>query len=278
MPVTRDAELREIETQIRLAIRDAVNRGSRKPFYWGGLRGYQQLESIAEALRGVPQGPTATYLNRLAIQVERAVQKNRWLAQDLAQAHHWLVRIAECLRYPPTGLPAPQGPPSGSLSSTLVRTEMETLLEQFQPDLQRQPAQRALHGAWRRLWRTWGADLLPCYDIRGLPPDNLKMEALFGQLRGHQRRISGRKSTRPLRDFGQYQVLFDAQSEEELRQQLERTSQEDYQENRRRLAQAEEPRQQLHRLHRDPVATTRRLVERHAVRQAELAQISATPS
>jgi hypothetical protein len=277
LPVARDAELREIEGQIRLAIRDAVNRGSRKPFHWGGLSGYQQLESIAEALRGLPQGPAAAYLNRLAIQVERAVQKNRWLAQDLAQAHHWLMRIAQCLRYPPSDFPASEGAPNSVLSSRWVRAEMEALLEQFHPDLKRQPAQRALDHAWRRLWRTWGADLLPCYDIRGLPPDNLKMEALFGQLRRHQRRISGHKSTRPLRDFGQYQVLFDAQSEEELQKQLQRTTQEDYQENRRRLAQAEEPRQQLHRLHRDPVATARRLVERHAVRRAALAQYPATP-
>jgi hypothetical protein len=254
-----------------------VNRGSRKPFHWGGLRGYQQLASIAEALRRVPQDPAAAYLHRLATQVERAVEKNRWLAQDLAQAHHWLMRIAQCLRYPPSDFLASPIPPSGVLSSRVVRAEMEALWEQFQPDLKRQPAQRALHGAWHRLWRTWGADLLPCYDIHGLPPDNLKMEALFGQLRSHQRRISGHKSTRPLRDFGQYQVLFDAQSEEELRQQLQRTSQEEYQENRKRLAQAEEPRRQLHRLHRDPAATMRRLVERHAVRCAELAQIPATP-
>ena len=27
-----------------------VNRTSRKPFYWGGLKGYQQLEVIADVL------------------------------------------------------------------------------------------------------------------------------------------------------------------------------------------------------------------------------------
>ncbi len=41
-------ELREIENQFRMAIRDAVNRTTRKPFYWGGLKGYRQLESIAQ--------------------------------------------------------------------------------------------------------------------------------------------------------------------------------------------------------------------------------------
>ena len=43
----------EIEAQVRVAIRDAVNRPSRKPFYWGGLKGYEQLEAIAQALGAV---------------------------------------------------------------------------------------------------------------------------------------------------------------------------------------------------------------------------------
>ena len=276
MPTPRDAELIAIETQIRLAIRDAVNRASRKPFHWGGLTGYQQLEGLAQALHSLPREADTAYLHGLATQVERALRKNRRLAQDLDQAHRGLIRIAECLRYPPSSFSV-ELQHGGGLSSTLVRSEMETLLEEFRPDLKRQPAQRALDRAWRRLWQACGSDLLPCYDIHGLPPDNLKMEALFGRLRSHQRRISGRKSTRPLRDFGQYQVLFDAQNEEGLRHQLEQASQEDYREHRRRLAKAEEPRQQLYRLHRNPAATARRLVEWHALRRAELARTPAMP-
>jgi hypothetical protein len=69
-------------------------------------------------------------------------------------------------------------------------------------------------------WKLVGKDLLPCYDIPGLPPDNLQLESLFNRLRGHQRRISGRKSTKELRDFGQYQVLFMAESEAALLAQL----------------------------------------------------------
>lgn len=38
----------ELEGQMRVAIRDALNRESRKPFYWGGLKGYQQLQAISE--------------------------------------------------------------------------------------------------------------------------------------------------------------------------------------------------------------------------------------
>jgi hypothetical protein len=265
-----------IESQIRLAIRDAVNRTSRKPFHWGGLAGYQQLEAIAQALHSMPQEADTAYLHGLAAQVDRALQKSRWLAEDLAQAHCWLMRIAECLRYPPSTSPA-SGSQGSALSGEQVRREMEELLQQFPPNLQWQPAQAALEHAWCRLWRTCGPDLLPCYEIRGLPPDNLKMETLFGRLRGHQRRISGRKSTKPLRDLGQYQVLFAAQSEEDLWRELQHVAQEDYQVHRRRLAKAEESRQQLYRWHRDPIGTARRLVEQHAARRTEMARNATMP-
>ena len=47
-------EMVEIQDQFRVATRDAVNRATRKPFYWGGLKGYRQLESIAHALHTMP--------------------------------------------------------------------------------------------------------------------------------------------------------------------------------------------------------------------------------
>jgi hypothetical protein len=147
---------------------------------------------------------------------------------------------------------------------------MDELLKSFQPDLKRKRAQAALHGAWHRTWDDYGPDLLPCYDIPGLPPDNLRLEALFGRLRRHQRRVSGRKSTRELRDFGQYQVLFLAESETELLEQIRQVSPEDYLKNRRRLEEAEAPRRLLHRLHRNPLATMRGLVKEHAARRAAL--------
>jgi hypothetical protein len=78
---------------------------------------------------------------------------------------------------------------------------MEELLQQFRPDAQQHPAQFALKKKLQRLWDKYGANLLHCYDIPGLPPDNLKME-MFSHLRRHQRRISGRKSTAELCDFG----------------------------------------------------------------------------
>lgn len=111
---------------------------------------------------------------------------------------------------------------------------------------------------------------MPCYDIPGLPPDNLQLESLFNRLRCHQRRISGRKSTKELRDFGQYQVLFMADSEDALLEQLRRVPLPEYRKHRRQLAQAEAPRQFFHRLHRDPTATIQKLLDKYTQRQAEL--------
>ena len=258
--------------QVRVAIRDAMNRKSRKPFYWGGLKGYEQLEAIAKALAEVPGGePETGYLQQLKMQVDRVVEAYRVNARDLREAHTWLRKIAACLRYPPS-----DAQPESSLTSEQVKQEMEVLLESFKPDLKRRPAQAALHRAWHRTWKEYGPDLLHCYDIPGLPPDNLMLEALFGWLRRHQRRISGRKSTRELRDFGQFQVLFLAESEAELLEQIRQVSLEEYRENRQRLEQAEAPRRLLHRLHRDPLRTMRDLVKQHTVRRAALA--SATGS
>lgn len=264
----------EIEAQVRVAIRDALNLESRKPFHWGGLKGYEQLDAIAKALGEVTYDESETdYLWRLKERVGRVVEVYRVNVEDLKQAHAWLRQIADCLRYPPADFA-----PEPALTSEQVKREMEELLRSFQPDLKRRPAQAALHRAWHRTWEDYGPDLLHCYDVPGLPPDNLMLESLFGRLRRHQRRVSGRKSTRELRDFGQYQVLFLAQSEEELLEQICQVSLEEYRENRRRLEEAESPRRLLHRLHRDPLATMRGLLQQHAARRVALASTADEPS
>lgn len=254
-----------IETQVRVVIRDAVNLKSRKPFHWGGLKGYEQLEAIAQALAETPSDtPETSYLRQLKRRVDQVVEKYRVNAADLKEAHQWLRKISDCLKYPPSDLTLASSP-----NSEQVKQEMNVLLQSFKPDLKRRPAQAALYGAWHRTWKEYGTDLLCCYDIPGLPPDNLAMESLFGQLRRHQRRISGRKSTRELRDFGQYQVLFLAESEAELLEQIRQVSLEEYRKSRQRLEEAEAPRRLLHRLHRD-------LVKQHADHRATL--VSATNS
>ena len=54
-------------------------------------------------------------------------------------------------------------------------------------------------------------------------------------------------------------ILFLAESEEELLQQIRQVSLEEDCENQRRLEEAETPRRLLHRLHRDPLGAMRDL-------------------
>lgn len=240
-----------------MAIRDAVNRTTRKPFYWGGLKGYRQLESIAQALHTIPVADHA-YFRRLIRQIDRTLENNRQLAEMIDQAFTWLLRIAACLRYPPSSYLEALKP-----TSQQVKQEMQELLQDLEAKARDQAILRSLYDGLRKRWEMFGDDLLYCFDIPGLPQDNLIVESLFGRLRSHQRRISGQKSTHPLRDFGHYQILFLAESEEQLLERIRDVSVEDYREQRSQQAQAEAPRKFLNRLHRDPVKTMHDLAEKY---------------
>jgi len=240
---------------MRMAIRDAVNRSTRKPFSWGGLAGYQQLEAIAQALTQlIKASPEQPYFQQLATQVKRALDKNRTLAKNVKEAHQWLRQISACLRYPP------RVHADEPVSSRQVEKEMKALLGSFKPDPKYQRPQSALKSKLQRTWNLYGSDLLHTYDIPGLPPDNLQIESLFGRLRRHQRRVSGRKSTRPLREFGHYQVLFSADSQADLLNHLRTVPLHDFRKHRKLLESAEAPRRFMHCLHRDAESTLQRLV------------------
>jgi hypothetical protein len=240
---------------MRIAIRDALYRTNRKPFQWGGLQGYQQLQVIAERLQELrTTDPDNVYWRQLSRQVRRTVDRNRAIAIHLAEAHYWLLRIAACLRYPPS-----QGADE-AISGEQVAQEMKQLLQEFQPDPKRQKPQHALRSRLQVLWNRCGEQLLPCYDIPGLPPDNLQLEAFFNRLRRHQRRISGRKSTRELNRLGHYQALFTAESEAELLEHLRQVPYKTYLDQRQKVHQAEGHQRFLNGLHRDPENTLQKLV------------------
>jgi hypothetical protein len=142
---------------------------------------------------------------------------------------------------------------------------MSQLIQKTMPEGKVQRAQTRLLDMLKIRWELFGQELLPCFEIVGLPQDNLKLESLFGHLRRSQRRISGRKSTRPLQEFGQAQVLFGANSQQEWLEQIQRVPFESFQIHRIRLAEAERPRQFLHRLHRDPLTCMLSLVQFHSI-------------
>jgi transposase InsO family protein len=240
----------KLETQLRAAIREAVNRGSRKPFFWGGLKGYEQLESIAQVLEDLSTlSREMDDLGVLRSRVKRVLTKNRTVAQDLKQAYQLLLAVARCLHYPPAHSDRKRDPQP---SRQQVAEEMTHIIQDTHPTGQIQHAQKRLLGALKRRWGLFGAELLYCYEIPGLPQDNLKLESLFGRLRRHQRRISGRPSTHELQAFGQAQVLFTAPSFPALLDQLQHVPREIYEIHRHKLAEAEQSRQFFHRLHQNP--------------------------
>jgi hypothetical protein len=242
-----------------MAIRDAVNRSTRKPFSWGGLAGYRQLEAIDQAITELTTlCPKCTYFQQLSKQVKRVLNKNRTLANNVEEAHQWLRQISACLRYPQRSFS------DDLVNSRQVAKEMEKLLDSFDPDPKYQRPQSAIKSKLQWVWNLYGPDLLHTYDIPGLPPDNLQIESLFGRLRRHQRRVSGRKSTRPLREFGHYQVLFSADSQADLLNHLRTVPLHEYRKHRQLLESAETTRWFMHCLHRDAEGTMQRLVTNYA--------------
>ena len=245
------------------------------------MAGYQQLEAIARALHSLSgEAEESRYLGQLLGRVELVLAKNRTLAQDLLAAHQKLRSIADCLHYPPK--PEMETERSSSYSpetprsSQKVAQDMQVLMRQLHPGNRDQWAQISLHNALQKRWDLFADELLFCYDIPGLPQDNLQLEALFGRLRRHQRRISGRKTTRELRDFGQAQVLFNAESELELLNQIQQVPWAVYHRYRQHLAEAEALTQFFRRLHHDPFRATQTLVSQHSARCRTLAQDSSS--
>jgi hypothetical protein len=255
-----------IEQHIRCAIRDAVNRSSRKPFTWGGLAGYEQVDAIAQALHHLPDVKETMYLRSVLPQLDRALSVHAELAADVRAAHTQLRTIAACLHYGADEAAKPSVP----LTGQAVGQAMERLLSEFRPDPKRQVAQAALQCAWHRVWKAWKEELLTCYGIPSLPADNLQMESFFNQVRQRERRISGRASTQPLGALGAYQVLFIAESEQDLLDQLRNVPLADYQAQRQGVARCEASRQQHRRFHHDPAKAIAALLDQHATRWAAL--------
>jgi hypothetical protein len=262
-----------IETKVRQAIRDSVNHRSRKPFAWGGLSGYEQLKAISQGLDQIQEtNPESHYLRLLQARVTKVLARNGNAADDMERAHQILAQISGCLHYPPS---KPGAQLDQKIDSQKVSQEMTVLIQETKPDGKIQRAQIGLLKALKKRWELFGEELLFCYDIPGLPQDNLKLESLFGRIRRHQRRISGRKSTRELQDFGQVQLFFSAGSLQELLEQIQVIPHEAYLFHRSRLAEAELPRQFIQRLHHDPATTISTLVHYHDVHSQNLVALKA---
>lgn len=150
---SRDPQLIQIETCLRQAIRDAVNQGSRKPFTWGGLIGYQQLRAIAKELSQLNKAYSAeAYLLLLKTGVEFILAKNHTVAEDLYKAHQLIRQAAGCLHYPPDAV-REQYP---SANHCQVTQEMERLIQETHSDGKVQRVQIQLLNGLQKRWQLYG--------------------------------------------------------------------------------------------------------------------------
>jgi hypothetical protein len=239
----------------RRAIRDALNRSSRKPFQCGGLQGYDQLVGISQHLdnRRVQNGPDL-YLDPLHHRVQVALQRVASQAEGVRQARTFLTRVEHYLAQVP--LPTLETDSPGTSSSTPGSNVVQQELERMFSDLVQQPVVhptvRRLLRKWRTMSKTWLPGILHCYDIPGLPRHILELESVFGTLRREQRRTSGRKETTPLRVFGPGEIMLLPLDDEEILPWLQSVPTDVYWSQRRQQEEREEPRRWLRRLHRDP--------------------------
>jgi hypothetical protein len=240
----------------RRAIRDALNRSSRKPFQCGGLRGYDQLVGIEQHLQQqctrLGHDP---YLNLLHDRIQSALASTVSQAEQVRQMHTFLMRVEHYLAEVPrpstrTGKRETAVPTSGSQT---VQQELERMFSDLAQQSKACPLAWRLNRRWRSMSKTWLPGILHCYDLPGLPRSNLDLEGTFGTLRRDQRRTSGRKETSPVRIFGPGEIVLLSLEDEDILPLLQSVPAEVYWSQRRRQEEREEPHRWLTRLHRDPV-------------------------
>ena len=239
----------------RRAIRDALNRSSRKPFQFGGLRSYDQLVGIEWHLQQCQRNGSDPYLNLLHDRVHSALASTVTQAEQVRQMHTFLTQVEHYLNQVPrpsiriaqheTAVPTP--------GSQTVQQELESMFAELTQQSKTCPLAGRLERRWRSMSQTWLPGILHCYDIPGLPRSNLDLESTFGTLRRGQRRTSGRKETSPVRIFGPGEIVLLSVKDQDILPLLQSVPAEVYWSQRRRQEEREEPHRWLTRLHRDPV-------------------------
>ena len=249
------AVLQHYHGYYRRAIKDTLNRSSRKPFQCGGLRGYDQLVGIERHLqeRRMQRGPDA-YLDQLHERVQNALRSAASQADQVRQTHAFLVRVERYLaKAHRSGARTDTAETNTPMSdSKTVRQELDKMFSDLVQPPKTCPLARRLARRWRAMRKSWLPHILHCYVIPGLPRSNLDLESTFGTLRRSQRRVSGRKETSPIRIFGPGAIALLALDDEQVLSLLQSVSPDTYWSQRRRQEECEEPHRWLTRLHRNP--------------------------
>jgi len=242
--------------QLHQAFLDGLTRPGRSPLLLGGLRGYEHLEQIVTTLaRRLPpyrDTPLHPYLRA----GQQALAQTQALAATLRTNQQRLQQVAHRLAEPFACLPADTPPDQ---IGPRLRAHLQGLVLDWSATAQT-PLDRAFALKGLDLLTEWGPDLFHCYRIPDLPPSNTALEALFGQLRRHQRRLSGHKQTAPLQRQAHLLIWRLATSFEHLCQLLRSVSDQARRTARHFVAAAEARSRWLLSVRRRPATATAALV------------------
>ena len=278
--MSKAAIMQHYYSYYRRAIRDALNRSSRKPFQCGGQQGYNQLLGIERHLQQHVRSGRDPYLALLHDRVQEALASTATLAEQVCQAHTFLLSVERYLATAPRPSKQTDLPEAGvsTLGSETVRQELEETFSDWMQQSKDSPLAWRLNRRWQSMSKTWLPGILHCYDVPGLPRSNLELESSFGTLRRAQRRISGRKETSLLRVFGPGEVVLLSLQDAEILPLLQSVPPDEYWSQRRRQEEREEPRRWLTRLHRDPAQALAQVDEQfYAVVNAQTGVSSDAP-
>ncbi|MDM8529709.1 hypothetical protein QUF63_00960 [Anaerolineales bacterium HSG25] len=248
------------EQLFRKMFKDALQRPSRKPSKFGGLDGYDQLQGLVTAFEQNLPSEEKGYLHTLLKQGRKALNATAGSAQKVRQATQALKQVTQLLAQP---LKNNANTSAKQVKQTLI-TKLNALSAQGGTVCQ------AFAYNTLRLIQKWGDDIFQCYDIEGLPPSNTALEARFNTLRKAHRRRSGKKNTSELRRTAHLEILLQADTVEELYQQLVSVPLSLYQIARQRLETAQEQQRLLYRCRRNPAQTALALLEKYLEIQKKL--------
>lgn len=242
--------------QLHQAFLDCLTRPGRSPLLFGGLRGYDQLDQIVTTLAHRLPAQLETPFHPYLRAGQAALAQTRALAATLRTNQQRLQQVAHLLAHPFDRLPV-ETPPAQI--GPRLRAQLQGLVLDWSATAQT-PLDRALALKGLDVLTTWGPDLFHCYLIPDLPPSNTALEALFGQLRRHQRRLSGQKQTAPLQRQAHLLIWRLATSFEHLCQLLRSVSDQARRTARHFVAAAEARSRWLLSVRRRPATATAALV------------------
>jgi hypothetical protein len=143
----------------------------------------------------------------------------------VAQAHTWLLEIAQHLDDEPT--PASGTEPAPSQPGSQVQQQVETVLATIETAVATSTIPDWLHGPMTHLTtvlRRLAPGLYQCYDVPGLPRTNNAMEQFYRRIKTSQRRITGHKRADAfvvrVGGFAVYAMQAATRSPAEVQQQL----------------------------------------------------------